>query len=320
MSEATFNVRLFQPEDLAGILKLWEDHSGWGGITEQQWQSWYMNTPWGESVVVVVEDLENQIVGQGILTPFPFKVDHRSGLAYRISAPILMEEVRAGRVINPNHPSRRMLDVGVAEVRARGGVAAYAMPLISWRGFFRRIPGFHVQEYGCARIDLDSNTTPRDPELKVEVCHSFGIEHSDLWQDAVAEMPIYTALERTEALWNYRLRGKLVLNIKTSSGDLVGYVAIKRESGLLLDMLARNDRDLKLVIRAAVGAIQERPDDFGTCPNVLKLMVTPRLEPIVQDLDCQPDDFRFLFTVVSTKADLEPENIEPVQWYLTAGD
>lgn len=223
-----FNVRLFNPDDLPGILQLWEHHSGWGGITEQQWHDWYMNTPWGESVVVVVEDFEKQIVGQGVSTPFQFRLNNRTGVAYRISAPILREGIRAGRVIHPDHPSRRMLDIAVSTVRARGGLATYAMPLLAWRGLFRRIPGFFVEEYGCARIELSNNPAQGESGLAVEKAETFGDEHADLWSDALSQMPIQAGLERTEALWNYRLQDKLVLNVRTRSGDLVGYLGIKK--------------------------------------------------------------------------------------------
>lgn len=317
---SSFNVRLFRPEDLPAILQLWEDHSGWGGITEQQWHEWYMDTPWGESVVLVVEDLENEIVGQSAFTPFPLRLNGQTGTAYRISAPILKESIRAGRVISPDHPTRRMLDVGLTEVGARGAMAAYAMPLISWRGFFRRIPGFHVQEYGCACIDLRNNTAQSEAKLDVEAAETFGIEHSNLWRDAMSLMPIQAALERTEALWNYRLSKQLVLNVRTYSGDLMGYIAIKRESGLVLDMLARNSKDLKLVITAGVQALAKRHAEFINCPSTIKLMVTPQIEPIVKELEIPLDDFRFLFSVIPTQEGVEPESVAPQSWFLTAGD
>lgn len=315
-----FDVRLFRKEDLPGVLRLWEDHSGWGGITEQQWNEWYMDTPWGESVVVVIEDQGNQIVGQLVFTPFPLSLPNQTGTAYRISAPILKEGIRAGRVVNPEHPTRRMLDLGLSSVSTRGALAAYAMPLISWRAFFRRIPGFYVQEYDCARIDVKTVLTFRDSDLDVEPAVSFSQEHNRLWQEAISDMPIKTALKRTEALWNYRLSHQLVLNVRTTSGKLLGYIAVKRKSGLVVDLLARNIQDLKRVVDAGAKALATRREEFGNDVSALKLMVTPQIQNMMTEPGIDQEDFRFLFCVMPTSAEVAPPALSPSNWYLTAGD
>lgn len=317
---SAFNVRLFHPRDLPGILELWEAHSGWGGITERQWNEWYMDTPWGESVVVIVEDHERQIVGQAVSTPFPVMLDSLHGTAYRLSAPILKEKVRTGRVTDPEHPTRRMLEMALTEVRTRGALAAYAMPLLSWRGFFRRIPGFYVQEYDCARVEVKPSPAFRDADLVVESAGSFKEEHRRFWQEAISQMPIKTAVERTEALWNYRLSQRLVLNVRTTCGKLLGYIAVKKKSGLVVDLLARNIQDLKRVVDAGVHALATRREEFGNDVSALKLMVTPQVQEMMTESGLDKEDFRFLFCVIPTSGGLEPPTLSPSNWYLTAGD
>lgn len=74
--------RLFEPDDIEGILRLWSGDSGWGGITEQQFYDWYINTPYGECLIAVALDKENSIVGQEVFTPSKIYVDGKEKKHY----------------------------------------------------------------------------------------------------------------------------------------------------------------------------------------------------------------------------------------------
>src|SRR4051794_31716003 len=105
--------RRFRDEDLPAAFRLWEDHSGWGPITAEQWRAWYVDTPCGPSRVVVASERSGVIVGQLVLTPTRIRVGERVVDAARISAPILHRDFRSRRLRHPEHPIARLLDLVV---------------------------------------------------------------------------------------------------------------------------------------------------------------------------------------------------------------
>ncbi len=123
--------RLFQPDDLAGILRLWEEDSGWGGITAQQFNNWYVNTPYGECLIVVAVNEENRIIGQKIFTPSRISVDGEEKKALRLSAPILTKEFRA-RISNESHPITGMYKLGAKTAFEKGFNLIYSFPVPAW--------------------------------------------------------------------------------------------------------------------------------------------------------------------------------------------
>jgi hypothetical protein len=167
---------------------------------------------------------------------------------------------------------------------------------------------------------VKTSPTYRAAGLDVEPAVSFTQEHNVLWQEAVSQMPIKSALARTEALWNYRLSHQLVLNVRTTTGKLMGYIAVKRKSGLVVDLLARNIQDLKQVLNAGVHALATRREEFDSDLSALKLMVTPQINSISSELGMIKEDFRFLFCVIPTKEEVKPSTLSASSWYLSAGD
>lgn len=316
-----FNVRLFKPDDLPGILRLWRDDSGWGEITEEQWRSWYMDTPWGESIIPVVEDSSGEIVGQGALNPFDIRLCRAIGIGYRVSAPILRTEIRTGSALSPNHPTRRMLELGMETAKQRGAMIAYAMPLAAWRGFFHRIPGFQVQLFKCAKINLNEtlSDSATDP-LIVEHTMELEGEHIQLWESAFRTMRVQAAMERNLRLMNYRTSNQLTLNIRTSDSKLLGYVGIKNKTGLIVDLVAKTTQDIGRILNAVSHSLRSGVHRLDDDVESLKVMVTPQIQPHLDTIGSMPDVYKFLFCVCPLSNLVDSDMVQPSQWYLTGGD
>jgi len=320
MSEE-FTVRLFEPDDLPAVLRLWRDDSGWSGITEQQWRSWYVDTPWGQSIIPITEDSSGEVVGQGVMSPFRLRVGSQRGLGHRVSAPILRSDIRTGSALSPNHPTRKMLELGMMTAKQQGSLLAYAMPLAAWRGFFRRIPGFQQQLFNCAKIDLNEvGTKSNRNHLQVEQAFNMDSEHIQLWEAALQNLQVQAAVERNEELFAYRLKNQLTLNVRYPNGELIGYMAIKPQTGLVLDVVARRAPDIGDVIRAVVQALTRGEYSLDSGVESLKIMVTPQIQPYLEAVQALPDDYRFLFCVCPLSEHIEPEKLSPSEWYLTGGD
>ncbi len=67
--------RQYEEKDLPSLLKLWEEESGWGGLTIEQFNSWFINTPYGKSIIVVAENAAGKVIGQIVYAPSRMMVD-----------------------------------------------------------------------------------------------------------------------------------------------------------------------------------------------------------------------------------------------------
>jgi hypothetical protein len=102
--------RLYEEKDLPHVLRLWEESSGWGAITEEQFHQWYLNTPYGPCIVIVASDEDDNVVGQLVFTPSHVQVTNKVLKAVRAAAPILHESFKGGKIHNTNIPFLRCLE------------------------------------------------------------------------------------------------------------------------------------------------------------------------------------------------------------------
>lgn len=61
--------RIYEDGDLPGVLSLWDSQSGWGTINAEMWRAWNRDTPWGDTIISVLVDDDNQNLGQMVFTP-----------------------------------------------------------------------------------------------------------------------------------------------------------------------------------------------------------------------------------------------------------
>src|SRR5690348_16121729 len=97
--------RMFQDDDFPGMQRLWEEATGWGGLTREVWRRYADEGPLGGMACVVAQEPKSgKIVGQFAFIPSLVSVDGRVMRAFRPAAPIVGKEARwAG--LNPlRHP------------------------------------------------------------------------------------------------------------------------------------------------------------------------------------------------------------------------
>src|SRR5206468_12637538 len=99
---------------------------------------------------------------------------------------------------------------------------------------------------------------------------------------------------------------------------LAGYAAVRRTSGLLVDLLAASPGRLGDVLAAAVHWLSEAPPG-SWCGGDLKAMATPTLAPALDALGFGPIDYKFLF-VCDVLDPAARESAAPRRWYVTPGD
>jgi hypothetical protein len=324
--------RLFQDEDLPGVLRLWEQESNWGKLTPEVWKQWYRNTPLGNALIAVAQDGQGEIAGQGIFFPTPMIIDGRSALALRMSSPILRQDLRRSSLLTVDHPVVRLYLTGAGSEEARKYDVVFGLPDHGWLPFFKRaanfgMPAFEPAEYRCVELTLPESVTPRAESggLNATPVTGFGDEYQGLWQAAKKSFPIQCGVERSQAWFAYKNGKCLTLAMyEPDDQSLVGYVSIALQTGLVMDVLVRRPELLTAVLGAAIDHLtMQRSSGAEGIPRVVKAMQTPPLRSSLEAVGFKPVDYRFAFVCAWRESLPETRTsgaIQPEHWYLMAGD
>lgn len=328
MQVASLTYRFYQNKDLSGVLDLWEKHSGWGGITEQQFYDWYINTPHGQCIIVVAEDDGNKIIGQLVFVPAKLSLEGKEVNALRLSAPILHPDLRQISLRSYDHPVMMMVRKGIDVAKQKGFDVLYCLPAYGWTGMIKLLPEFvlpniHTASYACAEISLKDDSTWRKSagtDCFISLVDQFNIDHNKLWEEAVTKVPVKCGIVRNSLRLQWKISHHLVIEIKDSDG-LVGYAAFKKRDGLLIDLLARTAKDMEKVLLASIKAMHFKNESrLTTSFETVKIMLSSHLKNIIQEIDYRSNNFQFAFACCPLQEFIDKKNIDPENWYIMPDD
>jgi hypothetical protein len=322
--------RLFQPQDTAGLLQLWKNESEWGDLTEKQFDDWYINTPYGECLIIVAVNEKNCIVGQEVFTPSKIYVRGQEKKSIRLSAPILAKELRAS-VISGAHPTLEMFKLGVTAAVEAGYGIIYGFPAIAWLPFIRYVapqvglnPGKFIsaqlQSYELFLKSSSDGELKTDTNTEVSLVSEFGEDYDFLWESAKKDFPINCAVARNSNWLRWKLGGHKVLNVHRA-GELIGYAAIREADGLLVDALAGNGQNLETTVTAVINSLIEREDLRNQVnTDVIRVMRTEALASIIEKLKFELMEFKFAFCCYSPDNSTPVKDLELSEWYVMPND
>lgn len=326
ITELTY--RLYQDKDLPQVLRLWEQSSGWGAITEEQFSRWYLKTPYGPCIIVVATDDTDAVIGQLVFTPSLVHIDGKNVNALRAQAPILEENFQNVRLTHEDHPIYALFREGITTATRQGYSLVYLFPASGWTPILKSLPKHGLPEmqptaFSCFTISLqDESTYNNDYGDQYVTIQStkFGEEYDQLWNDAAEQFPITCGVVRNADWLNWKLGRFSVFEIRnTNTKRLNGYVAVKRDSGLIVDMLSKTKQDLVTNLNLVVGALhQSNPDRITTNWTELKGMYSSMFQILFQQLSTI--NFSFAFGCCSLTAAIKPEQIAPARWYMMPND
>ena len=320
--------RLYEKKDIPGIISLWENHSEWGAITEQQFYEWYVDIPDGKCLVLVAENENDEIIAQGSLIPANVSIEGTEVRSLRLSAPIVHKASRLSSVRNGDHVTFQMLKHSFEKAREMGFSLLYALPAVGWLGFLRILPQFGLPNFlytsfPCEGISLENEgvwETINNNQDDVTVVGSFDDSYNELWKEAVNSFPIKCGVVRHSARLQWKISHHLVFEIR-KAGKLKGYVAIKKEEGLLTDILARNPKDMSETLHASLKAIHVyNKNRFAVPFKAVKLMMSPHMRSIVDPKICTSVNFQFGFACCPVKDSVDVNSILPENWYIMPND
>jgi hypothetical protein len=317
--------RIYNEADLPGLLRLWEWHSDWGSLTPEIWKQWYVNTPHGACIVAVAANPDGEIVAQEVFTPSVISVGGTMLHALRLSAPIVHRDFRTATTRSRNHPVICLYNTAMKEAMRQGYRIVYALPDHAWLPFFRWHGMFQYTEFQCVAALVGSSSAAGDTDTAdflTQPAAEFGPEYTHLWSSAQASIPITCGVVRHPEWLRYKNGGHLTIEVRSRMDlALIGYCAVNRKSGLLVDLLARTDEDVVRVLRAAMEflaglAKTQAPDAISE----VRAMETPPLKSALRTLGFEAVDYMFAFVCTALDPGIASEDIYPERWYIMPGD
>jgi hypothetical protein len=306
--------RLHEPVDIPGIAKLWQEDSGWGELTPDKFQQWYVDTPYEQCMITVAVDNENTVLGQGVATPTRLWFRGRELKIQKNSAPLLHKSIR---IFSTQHPILRMYNFGKAEAISRGYSLTYAFPNHALRPLLERfVPTLQLAPLGCVGVQLASFEEPIAGDTSVHCVRKFGRDYHELWFRSTLEFPMRAAIVRSPSWLRYKFGDKLVLEVRKSNGALIGYAIFNESTGLMLDCLAGSMDQLRVVFEHCLHWLAKHRPELGE----VKAMRTPILAPLLDALGFTARDFQFLVGYEILDSGLAENSFNLNEWHVMPGD
>lgn len=317
--------RPYEDVDKEEVLQLWHEESGWGGITLQQFDSWFVNTPYGRCIIVVAIDEKKKVVGQIIFSPSEMIVGGRVIKTLRASAPILKNAFRQSSLRTLDHPAFALIKKGLEVASEAGYQYVYTFPSYGWLSMLRMFPKVmplpaETASFDCFAISLQESLTYVVLDNDYKVCEATGLteEYDQIWAEAVQQMPVNCGIVRKAGWLKWIIGGHLKLEVRTTGNRLIGYMAIKKETGLIVDVFARNIIDLQEVFRYSINALHHRNGEkIPVSFTQLKGMLTSHTQPIVESIGYTKENYRFAFGGYLLDTTIDFEKIKAANWYMT---
>lgn len=318
--------RLFQPGDMEGILRLWAEESGWGEITEEQFNRWTY-TPFGECLISVASDEGGRILGQQVFMPAQIYIKGQVKTACRVLAPILSKEVRAN-IRQKDHPFYEMHRICMDAAVTAGISVIYTYPLHSWMTVMKLfpkagLPEMQIAEYECWTLPRSNfeNIISAKNDYESFFVSEASDEFDALWKSASRSFPIDCGMVRDSKRLKWKLGGHLLFASKDSNGDLSGYVAFNKKTGLIVDMLARSTEEMQSVLASTLDAFGSFENENGAFAfGGVGLMRTEATSSLIDGFGFENTDFKFAFGCYSIDSAVSTESILPQHWYKMPDD
>lgn len=317
--------RLFKESDLEKVLELWEKYSGWGLITAQQFHEWHMNTPYGDCMIIVVEDIVDGVIGQMVFVPSKVYIDGVEKDSYRVMAPIIKNDFREFNIKHFDHPVYAMFRFGIKEAKKNDHNVIYFLPSIGWIATVKTFPKYGLPEASialndCLRIKLNIDNSFFNNSLEKYYVQpgNYGKEYDQLWEDAVTSLSIQCAVARHAKWLEWKRAPHLLFEMRNKSNhQLIGYIVIKKDSGLVIDLLARSIEEMEIVVRLTLEHLgQNNANDQQQIFTEIKLMQTSLINSVISSIPHDKIDFRFAFVHFSLYQQLDDNK----EWFIMPDD
>lgn len=305
MQAAPLTYRLFEDSDLPGILTLWKNFSGWGGITEQQFYDWHINTPAGPCSIIVAQTQEGEIIGQMVFRPTKMLLRGEEVNGSRVMAPILNDNFRESDIKNYDHPTYAMFRLGISYAASKNIDIIFFSPSIGWVPVVKTFPKYGLPDpeisiIDCIGIDVKKIFSSVIPETNLFEVQQGKISsaYESLWNKFVKSYPVENAISRSTNWLKWRRSDDLILEAyHPETEELKGVVIIKKKTGQIVEIIAESMENLQQTLKAVSRWLYQNLNEINI--SEIKLMHTPFAEQLVLGMPHHTVNFRFAFVCLS---------------------
>jgi hypothetical protein len=280
-------------------------------------------------MIIIARDHDGSIAGQETFVPTRIFANGHEYRALRVVAPILHERFRQPDLRHPSHPAIAMLIAGLKEASERNYQFVYFFPAYGWLPIVRLLPRITTYpsesaSFDCAGIPLSEkeNFLPPDPAYHITLSNGFGSEYDDLWEEAKLNLPLNCAVVRRSGWLKWKLGNHLVFELRNNSNNLLrGYCAIRKNTGLLEDVLAPSGALLETLIIMTVNKLHTLNSHRVDLPfEKIKIMSADPVRSSLKKLHLQQESFRFAFGSVILERTVPSSIFHPSNWYMMPND
>jgi hypothetical protein len=318
--------RLYTPEDVPVISKLWQSSTEWGALSPALVSRHLENAPFGKPIFSVAENVETgEIVGQAVLMPSLISVKGNPVTAFRPMAAIVDHTLRV-RSLNPlQHPIFCLLGHGFDEMCRRGEKLVFVLPDPKWRRVIQLMPDVQHAAFPLWSLPLPlsspfslganycvSELTNWDQRVDMLFAKAAG-------QFACMVMRNADALLKKSGPPEYEVLGV------ERSGELVGVVASKQKGDrqwLICDLMAADPEAQTATLKAVCNLAHLRSTEASAAAPIHKaaVLAAPPLLPVLQELGFRRDKYDFHLFVKLFDNSMSPADVHPSLWYVSAND
>lgn len=318
---ATLTFRPYKEEDIDPILSLWEKCSDFGTVDRKTFEGWLLETPYEKTSVIVAVDDDARLVGQMHFLPSRVLVDGRLVKSMKIAAPIVDPTFRFTDPMS--HPVFGMFTKGIAEAKRNGFDLFYIFPAKGWLRMIEMYTGaginWQTASYNtfAAVIDTPENYADVDDGLVFKQIQNFSEEHSRLWDAAVESLPVTCGIVRHKDWLNFRLSHHCLIEARNSSHSLIGYMAIKKQSGLMVDLLAPSKEEARKMFWGCMQFLaRQYPGKTLIETGKVTGMYTDFMKEILDDKHIEFPNYRFDFGCCVLGDTIAPAHVKPARWHM----
>jgi len=317
--------RLYTPEDIPAMSKLWQSSTEWGGLTSTLVSRHLDNGPFGKPIVSLVEDVATgEILGQAALIASLITVKKEFVTAFRPMAAIVSPTLRSSSLNPLQHPIFRLYRHAFEEMRRRGEKLVFVIPDPRWRRAIQMLPDVQHATFPLWSLPLPlASPLPLRPDYRTIQLTQQDQRIDSLFARAATQyrcMVVRNAdsLMKKAGPPEYELLGV------ERSGELVGVAASKQKGDrqwLIGDFMAADSEAAEESLKAVCNLADRRSRDGSAAP-VLKaaILATPNMLPLLKELGFLRDKYDFHLFVKLFDNSLSPEDVNPSQWYVSAND
>ncbi|MEA2563605.1 MAG: hypothetical protein QOH06_5109 [Acidobacteriota bacterium] len=316
--------------DLPGLEQLWREETDWGEETLRNLHRWFMEAPYGKPRIVVARDSRSgAIVGQFRFMPSLVSVDGREVRAHRPFGTIITKEMRQGMAsLNPlKQPAVAMYLHAVRELQERGEQLIYMVPDPRWVRLFKMFSFLQTGSFPLWSRALPlAAPLPLGEGFEAAELAAWEPEAVDrLWQSSRGLHGCMSVRDTATLRWKLA-NARYTVTAVRREGELAALVASRAKGDrqwLVCDLLAADAGPaLRAALAAAANAAHEESLVRSGAEEIRKVAVlaTQVLEPVVRELGFERDDYDFPIVTHVLDGSLQPEEVAPSRWYVSAND